>query len=392
MEENRGGARGKKRKLGGDSGKGFLKLTLTLYDDDESVDEERPAKKKRRTREDRIGTSAEETGQNMILLLGVVPTIPESSFNIQKMIEAIGINEFPYMVTGDLKFLMPCFGLKGCSSLHPCLLCSKMRRKGEWLEGGNLRTFGNLEEQLQKLPDGAQQRGHLPTDVTARTESVVGPVLVRCPADDDDHKTVLAKVGPPTVHLLLAVNDIINKCAKYFGDRKGMLAILRTEVGVVPHSYQGREGALAGPECSKILDQLHILQPHLEKSGEEGISLLDLLRSFQRVKKDIFGTKLGEMWESSLEQFAADLNIAHTTGGLPISPKLHIIQTHLIEFVNIFGGQALGRLNETAVEAVHGTFLKLWHMYVVNDEQSPAYLENLLRCVRANADNSRQSS
>ena len=32
VEENRGAKRGKKRKIGGDSGKGFLKLTLTLYD------------------------------------------------------------------------------------------------------------------------------------------------------------------------------------------------------------------------------------------------------------------------------------------------------------------------------------------------------------------------
>ena len=76
---------------------------------------------------------------------------------------------------------------------------------------------------------------------------------------------------------------------------------------------------------------------------------------------------------------------------------VHLQSLHVMcqedEFVNIFGGQALGRLNETAVEAVHGTFLKLWQMYLVNDEQSPAYLENLLRCViRANADNTRQSS
>ena len=172
-----------------------------------------------------------------------------------------------------------------------------------------------------------------------------------------------------------------------------MLEVLRTELGVVPHSYQGRDGAFAGPECSKILDRLHILEPHLESSGAEGLSLLNLLRSFHRVKKDIFGTKLGEMWEASIEQFSAELINAHTTAGLPISPKLHIIQAHLVEFVTMLGGHhGLGRLNETAVEAVHGTFLKLWRMYVVNDDQSPVFLENLLRCViRANADNTRKS-
>jgi hypothetical protein len=159
VEENRGGRRGKKRKLGGDSGKGFLKLTLTLYDD-ESIIEDRPAKKARRSREEGIcGTYAEETGQRMILLLAVLPTVAESPYNLKKLIDLIGINEFPHKITGDLKFLMPIFGLKGCSSCNPCLYCNGPRTKGEWrLDDAQLRTFGNLVAQLQKLPvDGRGQ-------------------------------------------------------------------------------------------------------------------------------------------------------------------------------------------------------------------------------------------
>ena len=58
----------------------------------------------------------------------------------------------------------------------------------------------------------------------------------------------------------------------------------------------------------------------------------------------------------------------------------------------MLGGHALGRLIETAVEAEHGTFLKLWRMYVVNDDQSPVFMGNMLRCViRANTDNTPKS-
>ena len=111
----------------------------------------------------------------------------------------VGANSVPYRVTGDLKFLHPLFGLKGCSSLHPCIFCNTLRQKGEWMEGGELRTFGSLENQFQKLPAD----GRRTTTITRQTESVVGPVLVRC-EDDTDEKTVLAKVGMPSVHLLLA--------------------------------------------------------------------------------------------------------------------------------------------------------------------------------------------
>ena len=245
VEENRGVAgRGKKRKLGGDSGKGFLKLTLSLYD--EEVDpSERPRKKARRSREEGITATAEETGQKRILLLAVVPTIPESAANLKKLLNIVGVNSVPYTVTGDLKFLHPLFGLKGCSSLHPCLFCNQLRQKGKWDEENEvqLRTFGGLDEQFNKLPDN----GKTTTAITRQTESVIGECLVRC-EDDMDEKTVLAKVGMPSVHLLLSVNDILNKVAEicFDGNRSVMLDLLRTEVGVVPHSYQGREGAFAG--------------------------------------------------------------------------------------------------------------------------------------------------
>ena len=221
---------------------------------------------------------------------------------------------------------------------------------------------------------------------------MVGPCLVRC-EDNADDKTVLEKVGMPSVHLLLAVNDILNKLVEpcFGGDRQVLLDILRTEVNVVPHSYQGREGAFAGPECSKILDNLAVLEPHLESCGEEGLPFLEILRAFHKVKKEVFGNYLGELWEESLDEFAAKLIQAHESVGLPVSPKLHIIQVHVKQFVQMNKGQGLGRLNEAVVEVLHATFLKIWMFYQVSDEMSPTYLEHLLKAViRCNADNTKK--
>ena len=69
--------------------------------------------------------------------------------------------------------------LKGC----------QMRRKGVWSGPPDLRTFANLAEQVEKLPEDPGRRNK--TAVTAGTQSVVGDVLVRTAWDADD-KTVLS--------------------------------------------------------------------------------------------------------------------------------------------------------------------------------------------------------
>ena len=64
------------------------------------------------------------------------------------------------------------------------------------------------------------------------------------------------------------------------------MEILRVQVGVVPHSYQGKDGAFEGPQCSKILDELEILEPYLQ--GVDGVLFHNLLVSFQRELNERF--------------------------------------------------------------------------------------------------------
>lgn len=385
VEENRG-VRRNRRKLGGDSGKGFYKLAVTVYDDDASQEEK--VKKARRSREQGItGGEMEVTGQSMILLLAAVPGIPETSYNIWVVLQAVGVNSLSYKITGDLKFLMPCFGLMSCSSLHPCLFCTSRRQKGKWEEGKMvLRTMGRLQEKYEAWVAAGSR---YTTAFTSRYESTVGPVLVKSQGDTPD-TMVLSKVGMPSVHLLLAVNDILRPhMVNFFGGEEDLMELLRVEVGVVPHSYQGAEGAFEGPQCSKILDRLAVLEPHLQDT--EGILFFNLLSSFAKVKKEVFGARLGEDWEATMATFTEDLNLAHLCVGLPITPKLHIIQQHVAQVVRETG-RGLGRENEAAVEALHSTFQKVWALYTVKDEASPFYLQQLLRAVlRTNADNTRHS-
>ena len=59
-----------------------------------------------------LGQFVEEEVQNIITLLAAVPNIPETVQNISKVMNLVGINEVPYKLTRDLKFLNICFGLQ----------------------------------------------------------------------------------------------------------------------------------------------------------------------------------------------------------------------------------------------------------------------------------------
>ena len=106
-----------------------------------------------------------------------------------------------------------------------------------------------------------------------------------------------------------------------------------------------------------------------------------LLTSFQK----------GHFWDQIGEHLGGkpseDLDIAHAAASLPISPKLHIIQKHVAQKVYMTG-RALGKENEAALEAYHGSYLKVWDYYHVRDKHSPVYLDHLLKSVlRINSDN-----
>ena len=63
---------------------------------------------------------------------------------------------------------------------------------------------------------------------------------------------MLEKTGMPTVHLLLSTNAIIRPhLIPFFKDEAHLMEVIRKEMGCVPHSYQGKDGAFEGPQCSR---------------------------------------------------------------------------------------------------------------------------------------------
>ena len=268
-------------KIGGDTGKGFMKITASLFTPNTA---DPVSRKKRRTREDGISevNKFSETGQRMILLLCVVKGVPESMENLELLFTHVNLTGLKFTITGDFKFLIPWFGLLGCSSVHPCLYCNQERRKGEWVKkkdnevGVELRTLGGIES----MTGGWMEKGSKKTTAwTSQYESCVGTVTVWGDGDTPQ-TTVLDKCAPPTVHCLLAVNNILRPHLESIWDGD-LWKFLQEEIHVIPHSYQGKEGAFEGPQCNKILNSVeNKMKHHLLALGEPGKLYYNLLFFF----------------------------------------------------------------------------------------------------------------
>ena len=374
-------------KIGGDTGKGFLKVTASIFNPNLSPQLETP-KRKRRKMSDGIsgGVRFEDHGQRMILLLGLVKGVPESQENLEQIFDLVDLSGLRFTITGDFKFLMAWFGLLGCSSVHPCLYCNMERRKGEWVvkEGDTveLRTLGRIETMTSGWMGAGSKKT---TSWTSKYESCVGFVTVWGEGDTPE-TTVLDKCAPPTVHCLLALNSVLRPHLEniWEGD---LWNFLKEEVKVVPHSYQGKDGAFEGPQCNTILNSVEtVLKPHLLALGEPGQLYYDFLSEFKKLKDCLFGIALPSNYKEVVANFKAQLTLLKTTQGLPITPKLHVMEDHMVQWVDKHG-RALGEESEQAVEAIHATFATLWQSFLVKDDDSDVYLVNGLKAIlKFNAD------
>ena len=162
---------------------------------------------------------------------------------------------------------------------------------------------------------------------------------------------------------------------------------LKEEVNVVPHSYQGKDGAFEGPQCNKILNCVEEkLKPHLLAAGEPGKLYYDFLVEFKRFKDTFFGNVLPGNHRDVALNFKTKLNLLNTTLGFPITPKLHMMAEHVLDWVTKFG-RALGDESEQAVEALHSIFDALWDSFLVKDDKSDIYIVHGLKAtLKFNAD------
>ena len=219
---------------------------------------------------------------------------------------------------------------------------------------------------------------------TSKYESVTGPVLVWGKGDTPSTR-ILDKVTPPTVHNLLALNSVLRPHLSNLW-QGNLMEDLKDELNIIPHSYQGKEGAFAGPECSKFLNNLEKFKERLMVSDDLRL-FYNFFIAFKQLKDGVFGSVLADNWRDVCAGFRTSLSLLNSCLGVPITPKLHVMATHIEEWVETHG-RSMGDDSKQALEASHGRFSKVWESYQVRDEDSDSFLKNGLAAgLQFNADN-----
>ena len=143
---------------------------------------------------------------------------------------------------------------------------------------------------------------------------------------------------------------------------------------------------LEGNECHKVLKNAEKL---LEILPEDLHCFVRLLVSFREVVHACFtAKKLLPDYRAKIAQYCDAVLEVHSKHGFSITPKIHIIMDHLIEWLDVFG-VPLGKFSEHELEATHYEFNKLWtKRFQVKEISSPDYTARLLKaCLTFNERN-----
>ena len=191
-------------KLGGDSGKGSLKLTITMTD----PTPEPPSKKARVTHKDGVQALKSHSGKYVSILASLPnrdPKIGETYDNLKLIFDLCKIRESQYWskftFTGDLKIIMCALGLMACGSKYGCPHGECTRDpNGNW-KCGNLRTFQSIINNCKNWNDSG-----LPRSEARQFKNCVHEPLIMF---GNPNELVLQRVCPPGLHLYLGANHIL---------------------------------------------------------------------------------------------------------------------------------------------------------------------------------------
>ena len=121
----------------------------------------------------------------------------------------------------------------------------------------------------------------------------------------------------------------------------------------MPEDYHGRD--LDGPNCRKLLSQVDDFE---QKLPAEHKIFAVALRAFDKFRKSCYGFDLAENYKELLVEF----RLAYMDLKMPITPKLHVIFHHVVEFCER-NGRGLGIFSEQCSESVHYDYEGTWKNY-----------------------------
>ena len=349
-------------KLGGDSGKGSLKTTLTMTDPSPLP----PSKKSRVTHKDGVQALSPMLGKHCFILSSLPnrdPKIGETYDNMKLIFDLMKISDSKYRskfkFTGDLKIIMCCLGLMACGSKYGCPHgeCSK-DENGNWV-CGDLRTFQSILDNCRKW-----EASGLPRTKAQNFKNCVHEPLITF---GDPNDLVLRKVCPPGLHLYLGANHILKGFLKQWPQLQDWLE----NHGIVFMKYHGE--TLEGNEVAKVLRLLGELKGDAPNRCGPFIKCLE---DFASVAHACFQTNdLQENYKDTIKAFSKSFKVLKDKFNVTENLKIHEINVHVSQWIDMFA-TSLGGHSEHEVEGIHSQFDRIWRNYHVKDIKSKSFAKN----------------
>ena len=152
-------------------------------------------------------------------------------------------------------------------------------------------------------------------------------------------------------------------------------------VGVQYHVYMGKVGNYEGPSINKIFRNLEKLEPFM-LGGSTMRPFYATLLAFKGMASAVLGAKeLPVDWREKIQHLRACILHLHTSQKMSVTPKLHILITHVEQWVDRFG-RSLGKEGEQQGEAVHHIWKRLLEsLGQPKDQESDASIKFIMKAL-----------
>ena len=282
----------------------------------------------------------EDSGAKKSIVLFAAQQVEENHSNLALAISEINLDQIDYKMSMDLKCSNIVNGLQTHSSRHPCVYghCKKLKN-GLW-EEGEMRTVEEINKINKSwIEETNADPSKLKTFFNCKNANIikengtgVTKVLEMCPPPP----LHTAKLGP--------TNDLMNLLEKVCPEEVKKFLI---ENHITKEGYHG--GELEGGQCDKVMLNIDKLE---SKIPDEHKSIIDAFKATKYLNKCVSGKVLDENWKESVDKFEESISFLHGKYGLSLTPKLHILITHVPQYI-MLTGKPLGYISDQTVDMAH---------------------------------------
>ena len=341
-------------KVGLDQGKGFLKMSLSVYDPENLLDNSR----------------YKNSGPFKTMLIAVA-NCQENYTNCKKFFDETSCHEILHHFACDLKISNICTGLTPHSASFCCPYCEG--NKGEWSRSSRLRNFSSILRHFE----GFIENGGIRSKAKFHYGAINRPLFQ---GNWEGEDLVLIVLPPPLLHLRLG---IVNKLMDVLYQVDDQLEPLVEKVLHVSRTdYHGN--AYEGNATMKLMKNVDMLTTLIQPPKLAScFPILACLQEFQNVYEACFLEDPHPNYWSVIAKFEnCYLDFCKIfCGGRHWSTKAHIVISHIGQYIDRTGKTPC-KFQEQVVEQTHAEFDRLWKSSYKTNEGADNYAERLLNCVQ----------